>query len=129
MTRIGGPHAAPTLYQGCGIPGVLTRNVKIDVLAVNSSVRRSGPPNATLAQTSGVSMMPIFVPSGANTQTPPVPVQNTRPAASPFIPSGTPFVPSDDMSAKIRRRTIAPDPLTSIAWMYLVQRVLATYSV
>ena len=61
-------------------PGVFTRSVYTDVLAVSSSVRRSGPPNATLAHTSGISMTPIFVPSGSKTQTPSVPVQNTRPA-------------------------------------------------
>jgi len=43
--------------------------------AVKNSVRRSGPPKATLAGISGVRMMPSRVPSGANTQVPPGPVQ------------------------------------------------------
>ena len=33
------------------------------------------------------------------------------------------------MSAKIRRRTMLPSPSSSIAWMYIAKRVLATYSV
>src|SRR5579859_2541744 len=113
------------LYQGCGRPGVFTRSIYMDVLAVRNSVRRSGPPKAQLAQTSGISMMPILLPSGANTQTPPVPVQKTRPAWSTFMPSGTPLVPSADMSAKTRRRTMLPALSSSTAWMYCVQRVFA----
>ena len=70
-------------------------------------------------------MIPIIFPSGANTHTPVAPVQNTRPAASTFIPSGTPLVASMDMSAKMRRRTIAPAASISTAWMYWDQRVLA----
>src|ERR1700749_1068967 len=68
------------LYQGCGTPGVFTLSVYTDVLAVRNSVRRSFPPNAQLAHTSGISMIPILLPSGPNTHTPPVPVQNPRPA-------------------------------------------------
>ena len=48
---------------------------------------------------------------------------------STFMPSGTPSVSSDDMSAKIRRRTMPPAASSSMGWMYCVQRVLATYSV
>ena len=73
--------------------------------------------------------MPSRVPSGANTQVPPGPVQSTRPAVSTFIPSGTPSVSSDDMSAKMRRRTRPPAESSSSAWMYCVQRVLATYRI
>ncbi len=63
---------------------------------------------------------------GANTQVPPGPVQKTRPAASTFMPSGTPIFSSDDMSAKIRRRTTVPALSNSSAWMYAANRVLAT---
>src|SRR5262249_28449720 len=68
-------HLARTRYHGCGCPGVVTRNVYTDVRAVKNSVRRSGPPKARLAGTSGVRMMPSRVPSGANTHVPPGPVQ------------------------------------------------------
>src|SRR5205807_1143158 len=50
------------LYQGCAMPGVLTRSVYTEVLAVRNSVFRSGPPNATLAHTSGISMIPTLLP-------------------------------------------------------------------
>src|SRR5919201_1389741 len=113
-------------YQGCGCPGTLTRMAYTDVRAVKNRVVRSGPPKARFAGISGVRMIPRRVPSGAKTQVPPGPVQYTRPSTSTFMPSGTPSVSSDDISAKIRRRTTAPAASSSNAWMYCVQRVLAT---
>src|SRR3989442_5647642 len=64
-----------TRYQGCGWPGVLTRNAYTDVRAVRNRVRRSWPPNARLTGTSGVRMIPSCVPYGAHAQLPPVAVQ------------------------------------------------------
>jgi hypothetical protein len=60
-------------------------------------------------------MMPSRVPSGAKTQVPPGPVQKTRPSTSTFMPSGTPSVSSDDMSAKMRRRASLPSASSSRA--------------
>src|SRR4029078_9278018 len=90
-------------YHGIRRPGTLTRSVYTDVRAVKNSVRKSEPPKQRFAGTSGVRMIPSFVPSGANTHVPPGPVQYTRPSTSTFIPSGTPFLSSSEaISAKIR---------------------------
>src|SRR5207249_8259099 len=64
-----------TRYHRCGRPGVFIRSVWTEVRAVKNSVRRSGPPKARLAGTSGVRMMPSWDPSGAKTHVLPGPVQ------------------------------------------------------
>ena len=43
-------------------------------------------------------------------------------------PADGQFASSEDMSAKMRRRTMLPALSSSIAWMYMAWRVLATYS-
>ena len=98
--------------RGNAAPGVVIRSEYTDVRAVNSIVRKSGPPNAQFAGISGTRMMPKCSPSGANTHTPPEPVQYTRPSASTFIPSGTPSS-ADAMLPNTRLLLSDPSDATS----------------
>ena len=98
--------------RGNGALGVVMRRLYTDVRAVNSMVRKSGPPNAQFAGISGTRMIPRCSPSGANTHTPPEPVQYTRPSASTFMPSGTPSS-ADAMLPNIRLLLSDPSAATS----------------
>src|SRR5215510_2169929 len=71
-------------------------------------MRRSAPPNAKFTACSGQRTIPRRLPSGANTQMPPGPVQYTRPMLSTFSPSGIPGSVPSFISAKIHRATNCP---------------------